>query len=79
MIIVLGSIIDGVLPTVTDPRVIGDPARLLKLLHGDEEIVWSGVVRPGDVLTTSATVDSSGREEQWRAAVHRHTAALSAR
>ena len=59
MIIVLGSIIDGVLPTVTDPRVIGDPARLLKVLHGDEEITWSALVRAGDVLTTSAMVDSS--------------------
>ncbi len=59
MVVVLASIVEGVLPTVVQPEVIGDPDRLLRLLHGEEEIVWSGVVRGGDRLTTVATVEAS--------------------
>jgi acyl dehydratase len=59
MVVVLASIVDGVLPTVVLPEVIGDEGRLLRLLHGEEEIVWSGVVRCGDRLTTVATLEAS--------------------
>ena len=59
MVVVLASIVDGVLPTVVQPEVIGDRERLLRLLHGEEEIVWSGVVRGGDTLTTVATLEAS--------------------
>jgi acyl dehydratase len=59
MVVVLASIVDGVLPTVVLPEVICDRERLLRLLHGEEEIVWLGVVRAGDRLTTVATVEAS--------------------
>ncbi len=59
MIVVLASIVDGVLPTILLPEVVGDRERLLRLLHGEEEIVWSNVVRAGDELTTVATVEAS--------------------
>lgn len=59
MVVVLASIVDGVLPTVVLPEVIGDRERLLKLLHGEEEILWSRPVRAGDALTTVAKVESS--------------------
>ncbi len=59
MVVVLASIIDGVLPTVVLPEVIGDRDRLLRLLHGEEEINWSAPIRGGDTLTTVATVEAA--------------------
>lgn len=35
-----------------DSELIGDPTRLLKLLHGEQEIRWHRVVRAGETLTT---------------------------
>jgi acyl dehydratase len=43
---------------VTDAALIGDLSRVLKLLHGEQDIRWHRVMRPGDRLTTSATVTS---------------------
>lgn len=59
MVVVRASILDGVLPTILMPEVVGDRERLLRLLHGEEEIVWSSVVRAGDELTTVAKVEAS--------------------
>jgi acyl dehydratase len=38
---------------VSDPEFAID---LLKVVHGEQELEWFGVIRPGDVLTTTGSV-----------------------
>ena len=47
----------GALP-VMDEALIVDTSRILKLLHGEQEIRWHRAAKPGDVLSTVATVKS---------------------
>lgn len=43
---------------VMDESLIGDTSRVLRLLHGEQEIRWHRAAKPGDVLDTKATVKS---------------------
>ena len=43
---------------VMDEALVVDTARVLKLLHGEQEIRWHRAIKPADVLTTTATVAS---------------------
>lgn len=56
MIVVVSAIPDGVVRAVEDRDLIGDPSRLLHLLHSEEDIRWRGLVHAGDTLTTTAKV-----------------------
>ena len=38
---------------VSDPELA---INLLKVVHGEQELEWFGVIRPGDVLTTTGSV-----------------------
>lgn len=50
MFVVTLSVPFGLTPVVTDPAVIGDPMRLLNLLHGEEDITFHRLVRAGEIL-----------------------------
>jgi acyl dehydratase len=43
---------------VKDPLVIGDPARFLRLLHGEHDMRWHGAILPGRTYTTVCSVQS---------------------
>jgi acyl dehydratase len=57
----MSAVIYGLKPAampVMDEALVVDTSRILKLLHGEQEIRWLKPVKPGDVLFTSATVQS---------------------
>ena len=39
-----------------DTELLGDPSRLLRLLHGEQEIRWHRLVRAGDTVVTTGFV-----------------------
>lgn len=56
MSVVIGTIPHGVAPLLQDVAFIGDRNRLLKLLHGEEDIRWFAPVHSTDVLCLTSTV-----------------------
>lgn len=56
--VVAASIPHGVLPPLMDRDFFGDPARLLKLLHAEEDITWQRVIGAGDVLSTVGRIEA---------------------
>ncbi len=56
MFAVTAALRDGIRPVVTDSELIGDLSRLLRLLHGEQEIRWHQPIRPADVVSTVAFV-----------------------
>ncbi len=56
MSVVIGTIPHALFPLLRDPGFIGEPNRLLRLLHGEEDIRWYSPIRATDVLHMRSTV-----------------------
>lgn len=41
---------------IKTPEVIGDPKRFLRLLHGEHDMRWHGVLHPGHTYSTEASI-----------------------
>jgi acyl dehydratase len=62
MVVVAATIPHGVAHVVSDEALIGDPARLLRLLHSEEDIRWYAPVRQGETFRVEASLE--GLEER---------------
>ncbi len=48
----------ALMAAVKSPEVIGDPARFLRLLHGEHDMTFFDVLKPGETYTTQTRVSN---------------------